>query len=208
MDSKEQLYVVKGRNLSSYNAPISEYITTNEDFKRFCGNVIDLENTNKSDTLFSRCVESIEKADLLNKVLVEDRAIQGIQKVIETKKGKVKIGFTRIRKNLIYVLVEDDNRYLRGFSVLFADLCLVHAMNFIPLDKSTGDGNIQILKYNKRKATKGIKFIHNKVESILYMVDLEFETYEEMLQDIDNPKDINYALFIEPILRIEKDLIK
>lgn len=201
MNSKEQLYVVKGRNLSSYNAPISEYITTNEDFKRFCGDVIDLENTHQMDTRFSRCIESIERADRINELLVEDRAIQGIQKVIETTKGKVKIGFTRIRQNLIYVYVEEDERYLRGFRVLFADLCLVNAMDFIPLDKSTGDGNIQILKYNKRKSTKGIKFIHNKIESILYVVDLEFDTYEEMLQDMENPKEINYSLVVEPILK-------
>lgn len=201
MNSDKQLYVVKGRSPISFNAPISEYITTNEDFKKFCKDVIDLETTDKTNSVFRRCVTNIEKAEMLNSLLVEDRAIQGIEKLIETQNGKVKIGFTKIRKNLIYVYVKANDRYLRGFRVFFADLCLVNAMDFVPLDKSIGDGNIEILKYNKRKSTKGIKFIHNKIESSLYVVDLEFDTYEDMLKDIEDPKDVDYSLVIEPIIK-------
>lgn len=201
MNSDKQLYVVKARSPMVYTAPISEYITTNEDFKRFCQDVIDLETTEKKNRAFMRCIAEIEKADMLDAVLVEDRAIQGIQKLIETKIGKVKIGFSRIRKNLIYVYVESDDRYLRGFRVYFADLCLVNSMEFVPLDKWKGDGNIEIIKHNKRKSTKGVKYIHNKIESILYIVDMEFESYGEMKKDIENPKDIDYSLVIEPILR-------
>ena len=74
-------------------------------------------------------------------------------------------------------------------------------MDFVPLDKSIGDGNIEILKYNKRKSTKGFKFIHNKKDSSLYVVDLEFDTYEDMLKDIEDPKDVDYSLVIEPIIK-------
>ena len=103
MNSDKQLYVVKGRSPKSFNARISEYITTNEDFKKFCKDVIDLETTDKTNSVFRICVRNIEKAEMLDSLLVEDRAIQGIEKLIETQNGKVKIGFTKIRKNLIYV---------------------------------------------------------------------------------------------------------
>ena len=200
MNSDEKLYVVRGRNLSLYNAPISEYITTNEDFKKFCGDVIDLESTSPFDTLFQRCVESVKVAEFYDTVVIEDRAIQGIHKVVETEKGRVKIGFTRIQQHLIYVYVEEDERYLRGFRVFFGDLCLVNAMDFVPLDKATGFGTVEIIEHNKRKSTKGVKYIHNKVRSLLYVVDMEFDTYEEMQKDIDNPRDIDYSLVIEPVL--------
>ena len=73
-------------------------------------------------------------------------------------------------------------------------------MDFIPLDKATGFGTVEIIEHNKRKSTKGVKYIHNKVRSLLYVVDMEFETFEDMQKDIENPRDVDYSLVIQPIL--------
>ena len=78
---------------------------------------------------------------------------------------------------------------------------MVNAMDFIPLDKSLGDGNIEILLWNKRKSTKGIRFIHNKVQSILYVVDMEFDCEDEMWKDMENPKGLNLGLLLGPMLQ-------
>ena len=97
--------------------------------------------------------------------------------------------------------MECAGKFLRGIKGSWTNLCLVGAMDFVPMDKSRGDGNIEILIWNKRKATKGIKFIHNKVQSILYVVDMEFGSEKEVQADMENPKDLNLSVIFEPILR-------
>lgn len=78
-------------------------------------------------------------------------------------------------------------------------------MDFVPLDKSRGDGNIEILMWNKRKATKGIRFIHNKIQSVLYVVDMEFGSEEEMQADLNDPKELNLGLIIGPLLNVKEE---
>ena len=67
--------------------------------------------------------------------------------------------------------------------------------------KSLGDGNIEILLWNKRKSTKGIRFIHNKIQSILYVVDMEFDCEDEMREDMENPKGLNLGLLLGSMLQ-------
>lgn len=178
----------------------ADYITTSQEFKEFTHSVVDLELMEEGvvNTEYAQYVKTFSKVEKIAEMEHEDRAIQGLVKTVKTSKGKVKIGYSRVRENRIYVA--GNNRYYRGIRVFFADLCLVNAMDFVPLDKSIGFGNIEILKWNKRTSTKAIKFIHNKIQSILYVVDMEFDTETAMLEDIDNPKDLNLVPIIEPLL--------
>lgn len=200
MVEKEKIYLIEARcpSLDVDSKEFDNFITSNEDFKKFCQEVFDLEDADPFDPVFLRYVKKFEKVTVCKEKVFEERDIQGIQKVVATKKGKVKVGYTRVRENRIYI--ENNGVYLRGYKVFWADLCLVGAMNFVPLDKSLGNGNIEILQWNKRKSTKGIRFIHNKVQSIMYVVDMEFSSLEEMQKDIENPKDLNLTSLIEPLL--------
>lgn len=196
----DELYMVKARSsIAPPEAGFLDYIATNEDFQKFAREVIDLSAENPLNPAFSRYVRQFKRIKLHGETLVEDRAIQGIEKVVDTKVGKVNIGYTRVRENRIYVSAE--GQFYRGIRAFFGDICLVNAMDFTPLDKSEGDGNIEILVWNKRTSTKGIRFIHNKIQSILYVVDLEFESEESMLRDMENPSDLNLSLIFEPIIR-------
>jgi len=197
----EELFLVSARHPSLGSAgEFVDYITTNEDFRRFTSEVFDLTADNRGNELFRQYIRMFQKVQFVGTGLIEDRAVQGIEKVISTSQGDVKIGYSRVRENRIYV--ECEGKYLRGIRGFWADLCLVNAMDFVPLDKSKGDGNIEILMWNKRKSIKSIKFIHNKVQSILYVVDMEFGSEEEVQADMENPKDLNLSVIFEPILRL------
>lgn len=197
----EELFLVSARHPSLGSAgEFVDYITTNEDFRRFTSEVFDLTADNRGNELFRQYIRMFQKVQFVGTGLIEDRAVQGIEKVISTSQGDVKIGYSRVRENRIYV--ECEGKYLRGIKGFWADLCLVNAMDFVPLDKSKGDGNIEILMWNKRRSIKSIKFIHNKVQSILYVVDMEFGSEEEVQADMENPKDLNLSVIFEPILRL------
>lgn len=200
--SKDNLFLVSGKSpiLECNRFDFCKYITTSEEFKTFTSEIVDLEKLEEGEvnTEYRQFVAAFERVILEGESEYEDRAIQGIERLVDTDKGKVKIGFTRVRENRIYVRSEDG--FYRGIKVFFADLCLIGAMDFVPLDKSLGNGNIEILEWNKRKSTKKIKFIHNKVQSILYVVDMEFESLEKMQNDMDNPKELNLSAIIEPLL--------
>lgn len=201
-EEEKLLYMIRGRSpiLECTSSDFFDFIATSEEFKRFTRNVVDIDAV-----LSGKPTDSPFGMRFFGKVVTkrgasefEDRAIQGIERVVETPKGKVKIGFTQIRENRIYVF--DGAKYYRGIKVFFSDLCLVGAMDYTPLDKSLGDGNIEIIKWNKRTSTKAIKFIHNKVQSILYIQDMEFKTEEDMFLDMENPKELNLSSIIEPLL--------
>lgn len=197
----EELFLVSARHPSLGSAgEFVDYITTNEDFRRFTSEVFDLTADNRGNELFRQYIRMFQRVQFVGYGLIEDRAVQGIEKVITTSQGDVKIGYSRVRENRIYV--EFGGKYLRGIRGFWADLCLVNAMDFVPLDKSKGDGNIEILMWNKRKSIKSIKFIHNKVQSILYVVDMEFGSEEEVQADMENPKDLNLSVIFESILRL------
>lgn len=202
MNKGQEMYLLTAKSpLVDYGIEgYAEYIATSQEFKEFTHSVVDLELMEEGvvNTEYAQYVKTFSKVKKVMELEFEDRAIQGIVKTVDTQKGKVKIGYSRVRENRIYVA--GDERYYRGIKVFFADLCLINAMDFVPLDKSIGFGNIEILKWNKRTSTKAIKFIHNKIQSILYVVDMEFESENAMLEDMDNPKDLNLIPIIEPLL--------
>lgn len=198
--SENIIYLVEAKSPS---LPIDvqdfeKYITTSEEFKRFSQGVIDLEGADKNDPLFLRYMRKIERVNQCGRQDTSQEAPDGLQRVLESKKGKIKVGYTKLATSLIYV--EYRGHYLRGFKVALQDLCLVEAMNFVPLDKSLGNGNIEILQHTKRKATKAIKVVHNEVQSVLYLVDAEFQSKEEMEEDKASPRDLDLSLFISPLI--------
>ena len=69
-------------------------------------------------------------------------------------------------------------------------------MDFVPLDKSLGNGNVSIPKWNKRRSIKSIRYVHNQVESLLYQVDKEFQTMDEVERDIESPAEVDISEII------------
>ena len=123
---------------------------------------------------------------------------------IATNKGKglvficPKVRESSLWNKLLTLCKDREVEEVKPYSVLVDGI----PMDFVPLDKSKGDGNIEILMWNKRKSIKSIKFIHNKVQSILYVVDMELGSEEEVQADMENPKDLNLSVIFEPILRL------
>ena len=201
----EELYLIRAKHpaIAKSTTDFANYIATREEFKQYAGEIFDIFEDCQSNALFRDYVRYFQRVRLIDESYEEDRAGQGIERVVATGKGDIKIGYTRIRENRIYV--ECGGRFYRGIKTFFADLCLVGAMDFVPLDKSRGDGNIEILMWNKRKATKGIRFIHNKIQSVLYVVDMEFGSEEEMQADLNDPKELNLGLIIGPLLNVKEE---
>ena len=201
MSDAKQLFIVRGRSgiQECSDEEFYDFITTSEEFKKFTRNAVDLDVQERNSVCDKGTrIQHFSKAIKKGFLEFEDRAIQGIERVVDTQKGKVKIGFTQIRENRIYVY--DGEKYHRGIKVFFSDLCLVGAMDYVPLDKSLGNGVLEIILWNKRTSTKAIKFIHNKLQSILYIIDMEFENEEDMLLDMENPQELNLTSIIEPLL--------
>lgn len=197
----EDLFLVNARHPSVdiSMTPFVNYIATNAEFKQFTSEVFDLTADNRSNALFATYIKKFQRVQFVNEYSREEESMTGIERVMSTHRGDVKIGYTQTREDRIYI--ECNGKYLRGIKGWWKDLCLVNAMDFIPLDKSLGDGNIEILLWNKRKSTKGIRFIHNKVQSILYVVDMEFDCEDEMWKDMENPKGLNLGLLLGPMLQ-------
>ena len=197
----EDLFLVNARHPSVdiSMTPFVNYIATNAEFKQFTSEVFDLTADNRSNALFATYIKKFQRVQFVNEYSREEESMTGIERVMSTHRGDVKIGYTQTREDRIYI--ECNGKYLRGIKGWWKDLCLVNAMDFIPLDKSLGDGNIEILLWNKRKSTKGIRFIHNKVQSILYVVDMEFDCEDEMRKDMENPKGLNLGLLLGPMLQ-------
>lgn len=172
------------------------YIVTNEEFQQFTHNSFDLENSLWVDPIFlryCRVVDSVIAVKDTELILSEEK-----QQDVETPKGKVRIGFSGRKVSLLYAQYE--NTYLRGFKVVWKNLCLVNAMDFVPLDKSMGNGNVSIPKWNKRRSIKSIRYVHNQVESLLYQVDKEFQTMEEVEKDIESPAEVDISEIIGSML--------
>jgi len=151
-----------------------EYIATSEDFKIFCNEVLDLEVDSDYDNfILKRYVRAKKKVKFIAETFNEGRTIQGFRRLVDTKKGPVKIGFTRFREHRIYV--QAGEIYLRAYRVFLADLCTDNAWGFEPLNKFDNGGNIEIIEWNKRPCRKGIIYINNKLQNILYIIDAYFE---------------------------------
>lgn len=196
----EELFLINAKHPSlGSTGNFLEYIATNTEFKKFTSEVFDLTDDNRDNELFRTYVRMFRRVQFVGEFAVEQQAAQGIEKTVPLTQGVAKIGYTVAKEDRIYV--ECAGKFLRGIKGSWTNLCLVGAMDFVPMDKSRGDGNIEILIWNKRKATKGIKFIHNKVQSILYVVDMEFGSEKEVQADMENPKDLNLSVIFEPILR-------
>lgn len=197
----EDLFLVNARHPSVdiSMAPFVNYIATNAEFKQFTSEVFDLTADNRSNALFATYIKRFQRVQFVDEYSREEESMTGIERVMSTHRGDVKIGYTQTREERIYI--ECNGKFLRGIKGWWKDLCLVNAMDFIPLDKSLGDGNIEILLWNKRKSTKGIRFIHNKIQSILYVVDMEFDCEDEMREDMENPKGLNLGLLLGSMLQ-------
>lgn len=198
--NEKSIYFIRAKSpvLGISEQDFDNYLTTNELFKKFCSNVMDLEKSEEYDPITARYLEYKEKVKVFAEHMKEYYEEKGRELIVDTEKGKVKIGFSRIIENRIYV--EWNNVYLRGFRVNMSDLCLIDALDYVPLDKSEGNGNIEIIRWNKRKAVKSIKVVHNQVESIMFVVDMVLNTFEEVQEDIQSPKDLNLGLLIETLI--------
>lgn len=194
------IVIAKSPILECKPKDFTAYITTTEGFEAFTAGVINLSALEDKHIPLelTQILRAFEKAEVIDYTLFEDRAIQGIVREIETCKGKVEVGFTRVREHRIYVM--SRGKYYRGVKAFLGDFCLIQSTEYIPLDKTLGDGNIDILDWTKRKSVKGMKFVHNRVENLLYVVDMIFKSLEEMKKDMKDPKDINLAILIESLL--------
>ena len=201
MNMNDGLFLVSARHpsLDLSSSTFVNYIATNEEFKKFTSEVFDLTEDNSSNALFAAYVKMFQRVHFVSESSCEMESAIGIERIMSSQQGDVKVGYTKTKEDRIYV--ECNGKYLRGVKGWWKDLCLVNAMDFIPLDKSLGDGNIEILLWNKRKATKGIRFIHNKIKSVLYVVDTEFDTEDEMERDMENPEEINLGLLLGSLLK-------
>lgn len=198
--NKQQFYMVVCRSPNFYprTPEFRTFVTTNKEFVEFYQGAFDLIK-NQGERTFHNYVLMAEPVVVHTTTIHrESDVINGKQRLIATSKGKVKIGYTKIKEDRIYV--ELDGVYYRGYKVTFHDLCLVNAMDFRPLDKSKGDRNIKIIEHNKRKSIKHIRFAYNIIESRLYVVDMWFNTLELMNKDIVNPRELKLAKVIEPLL--------
>lgn len=197
--SKQQFYMVVCRNPNFY--PITPkyriFITTNKEFVEFYAGAFDLIK-NQGERTFHNYVLMAKPVVVHTTTTHHESDAKGKQRLITTEKGKVKIGYTKIKEDRIYV--ELDGAYYRGYKVTFHDLCLINAMDFRPLDKSKGDRNIKIIEHNKRKSIKHIKVAYNIIESRLYILDMWFSTLELMNKDVLKPMDLDLAKVIEPLL--------
>lgn len=199
-EKDKELYFVSVKNPTlSLSAEYEEFIATSEDFKTFCNEVLDLEVDSDYDNfILRRYVRAKRKVKFIAETFNEDRTIQGFRKLVNTKKGPVKIGFTRFREHRIYV--QAGELYLRAYRVFLADLCTDNAWGFEPLNKFDNGGNIEIIEWNKRPCRKGIIYINNKLQNILYIIDAYFETKRQMENDIKNPKPLELENFIKGLL--------
>lgn len=199
-EKDKELYFVSVKNPTfSLSTEYEEYIATSEDFKIFCNEVLDLEVDSDYDNfILKRYVRAKKKVKFIAETFNEGRTIQGFRRLVDTKKGPVKIGFTRFREHRIYV--QAGEIYLRAYRVFLADLCTDNAWGFEPLNKFDNGGNIEIIEWNKRPCRKGIIYINNKLQNILYIIDAYFETKRQMENDIKNPKPLELEGFIKGLL--------
>lgn len=176
-----------------------DYITTNEDFRKFCNEVFDLEDEdNMINPVFKRFVNKISAVKTVGRKLIEYRDAQGFKRKLATSKGLVHIGYSRLREEYIYVECEDI--FYRGYRVFWANLCLVNANECVPLDKNYANGNVEIIEWNRRHSTKAIKYINNKLQTIMYRVDKIFYSVEEVEADMQNPEESEMGKIIETML--------
>lgn len=148
-----------------------------------------------------RYLLACEDIDVLFVREVNKADIKGIIEAVETSKGTIKIIYTELLITLLYGKTSSEV-YVRGYYAEFKNLAKVTRDGYIPIDKSLGWGNIEILEHNKRTLIKrGAIYIHNQSKGIMAFVDCYFENYEEMLKDYDNPEpNIELSCYLECIL--------
>lgn len=194
----EDLFIISARS-AEVDLVVNDfeyYITTNELFNKFFKeNTVLSSDFRDSHPHLATYVKEIRKAEKVGENYTENRDIQGIREEI----GSAVVGFSRVREEFVYVKCQGV--YFRGLRVFFGDLGKIIAEGHIePLDKDVGNGNIEIIVWNKRKSVSEVKFIHNKLQSIMYVIDLSFDSYEEVIEDMKNPQYINLSRIIEPLL--------
>lgn len=199
LEDDEVFFISVKHPQESISAEYEDFLATNEDFKRYCSEVFSLEPDNPTESMaLKRYIRAKKSVKVIKQTYTEDKAEKGFRRTITTKKGNVKIAYTEVKENRIYVQV--GNLYLRGYRVFLADLCLDSSTGFIPLNNADNVGNIEILQYSKRSCRKGVKYIKNKLQNILYIVDRVFMTERQMQNDIENPKEVDLSKFVKKLL--------
>lgn len=193
----EKRYLIYAKSPIAPQFNLLPYIVTNEEFRQFTHYAFDLEHNLLVDPIFLRFCRVAGEVVVVKEIVKGTEGEEIVQTVV-TEKGTVLVGYSKARISLLYVRYE--NVFLRGFKIAWEDLCLVNAMDYVPLDKSLGNGNIEIPKWNKRRSIKSIKYVHNLVRSYLYQVDAEFDTLDALEQDIKNPKEVDISDLIGSML--------
>ncbi|MBQ9097511.1 MAG: hypothetical protein IJY55_03860 [Clostridia bacterium] len=197
---EKDMYFVSIRNPQlPLQSGYEEYIATAEDFKKYCNEVFELDNNNElDDFLLSSYLRAKVKVEVIQETYNEDRTIEGFRRIVETSKGSIKVAYTAYRENRVYVRA--GNVYLRGYRVFFSNLCTDNSDGFEPLNKLDNGGNIEVLQWNTRPCRRGIQYINNKLQNILFIIDAVYKSKKQMEYDINHPKPINLEKFIIALL--------
>lgn len=172
------------------------YLVTQERLEKVLGKCITLD---KVDINHRRYIKGIEEVELIEEKLIErekgmKEGIRGIEEVVNTDKGKVKIVYTHIRVRILYL--RGKNCYYRGYIIeKIRNLGIRMYDGLIPLDKINGI-TIEIKEHNKRtNIRKGVSYINNELKSYLGYIDKESSSKEGVKEG-----EIEKGLFIEEIM--------
>lgn len=164
------------------------YLATKNELNDFSFGCIVLECDVVSEEVIStaRYLKMYKEVNILGIREVHLTNLKGIEETVSTTKGNIKIIYTELRAKVLYVNVPSVT-YLRGYYIEVRNLAKVTKDGYIPLDKSNGLGNIEILQHNKRCLIKrGPVYIHNSSKNIMAYVDKEFTSIDELNYDFKN----------------------
>lgn len=178
-----------------------QYILTQENIDNFFGGMVKIgEETN----IYKRYIKGLEEVEIIGKKIIErireegEEGIRGYEEVVETSKGKVKIVYTYIKVEVIYV--KGKGRYYIGYKVKSIRNVGIRMFDGIRgLDKENKRGTIEIVKHNKREMVrKGIKYLGNELRGEIYYVENTIYK-EENFKDIEKVR-VDLGLFIEEMM--------
>lgn len=208
----------KGRKVINLINPLKQirgqlpklYMVTQDEIEDVLGKTLTIGVIDTNHLRFIRGWEEVEV------IMVEDieqdrekgeEGIRGIEQVIKTRKGKIKIVYTYIKIRVIYARskrTEGIKYYYRGYKIeRVRNIGIRMFDGLIPLDKNNGRETLEIIKSNKRVLIrKGVKYIDNELSSRIGYV----ETIVENENDLNRLKEerVDISSFIEEL--IEEDI--
>lgn len=203
MDKKYYLLQLLSPHTSLQNQLSKVYIATKNELSDFSFGCIVLEFDNISEEVIStaRYLKMYKEVNILGMREVHLTNLKGIEETVSTTKGDIKIIYTELRAKVLYVNVPSVT-YLRGYYIEVRNLAKVTKDGYIPLDKSNGLGNIEILQHNKRCLIKrGPLYIHNLSKNIMAYIDKEFSSVDELNYDLKNDYiSIDLGAYVEALL--------